>query len=181
MNGIIIIVAALGLLSALVIVLMHNSLVNRRNQVKFAFACIDVQLKKRFDLIPNLVDTVKAYAAHERETFESVITARDVAGRAGSSWSDQEMLAMRSQQLLARAEAYPELRSNQNFLMLQRQLAECEEQIAAARRAYNGSVMDYQNALGMFPSSCVASLFAFKNMPSFEAAIAERGRTDVRF
>ena len=165
----------------LVVALIYNTLVNRRNQVRYAFSCIDVQLKKRFDLVPNLVETVKAYAAHERELLTAVTQAREAAGRPGASWNQEEMLQQQVQLLIARAEAYPELRANDQFLLLQRQLSECEEQIAAARRAYNASVMDYHNSIGMFPSSLIASMFRFTAMPSFEAAVAERANVHVQF
>ena len=165
----------------LVVVMIYNSLVNRRNQVRYAFSCIDVQLKRRFDLIPNLVETVKGYAAHESELFQAVAAARADVARAGASWAQEEMLHQQTQLLIARAEAYPELKANEQFLLLQRQLSECEEQIAAARRAYNASVMDYHNSIGMFPSSIIASLFQFQAMPSFEAAVAERHPVDVKF
>ncbi len=121
------------LLLLLVVAIMYNTLINRRNQVRYAFSCIDVQLKKRFDLVPNLVETVKGYAAHERELLTSVTQAREAAGRPGASWTQEEMLQQQVQLLIARAEAYPELRANEQFLLLQRQLTECEEQIAAAR------------------------------------------------
>lgn len=172
-------VPALGLLLA--VGLMYNSLVNRRNQVRYAFSCVDVQLKKRFDLVPNLVETVKAYAAHERELFHAVSQARAAVAQPGASWAQEEQLQQQVQMLIARAEAYPELKADGQFLMLQRQLSECEEQIAAARRAYNASVMDYQNAIGMFPSSIIATMFQFQPMPHFEAAVAERTNVDVRF
>lgn len=165
----------------LVVALIYNTLVNRRNQVRYAFSCIDVQLKKRFDLVPNLVETVKGYASHERELLTAVTQAREAAGRPGASWNHEEMLQQQVQLLMARAEAYPELRANDQFLLLQRQLTECEEQIAAARRAYNASVMDYQNSIGMFPSSVIASMFRFTAMPSFEAAVAERANVHVQF
>lgn len=159
----------------------YNSLVNRRNQVRFAFATIDVQLKKRFDLVPNLVETVKAYASHERETLESVTRARQQAAAPGAGWQAQETLNHEVGRLIARAEAYPDLKSAANFVMLQRQLTECEAQIAAARRTYNASIMDYHNSIEMFPSSLVAGLFGFQHLPEFEIAIAERGNPHVRF
>ncbi len=160
--------------------LTFNSLVNRRNHVRFAFATIDVQLKKRFDLVPNLVETVKAHAAHEREVLESVTAARSRAAAPGAGWQAQQTLHHELDRLIARAEAYPDLKTDRQFLMLQRQLAECEAQIAAARRAYNASIMDYHNSVEMFPSSLVASIFGFRRMPDFEIAVAERARPDVR-
>lgn len=181
MNESLVIVAGITLFFLLVLVMIYNSFVHRRNQVRYSFSCIDVQLKKRFDLIPNLVETVKGHAAHERETLEAVTRARQQAGQAGATWQDQEMLAQATQSIIALAESYPALQSDRNFLHLQRNLTECEEQIAAARRAYNASVMDYHNAIGMFPGSLVASLFRFTPMASFEVAIEERGTVNVRF
>lgn len=159
----------------------YNSLVNGRNQVRLAFATIDVQLKKRFDLVPNLVETVKGYASHEREVLEQVTLARNQAASPGAGWQAQENLQLAVGTLIARAEAYPDLKASGHFLMLQRQLAECEAQIAAARRTYNASVMDYNNSVEMFPSSIVAGLFKFVRKPEFEIAITERENPDVRF
>ncbi len=159
----------------------YNGLVNHRNQVRFAFATIDVQLKKRFDLIPNLVETVKAYASHEREVLESVTRARQHVAAPGAGWQAQETLRQEVGRLIGLAEAYPDLKSAENFVMLQRQLAECEAQIAAARRTYNASIMDYHNSVDMFPSSIVAGLFGFGHLPDFEIAVAERNNPHVRF
>lgn len=163
------------------VLLSYNSLVNLRNQVALAFSTIDVQLKKRFDLVPNLVETVKGYAAHEREALENVTLARNQAATPGAGWQAQENLRHAVGSLIARAEAYPDLKASGHFLMLQRQLAECEAQIAAARRTYNASVMDYNNSVEMFPSSLIAGLFKFARKPEFEIAIAEREAPDVRF
>lgn len=181
MNESLVIIAAIALFVLLVLIMIYNSLINRRNQVRYSFSCVDVQLKKRYDLIPNLVETVKGYAAHESKTLEAVTRARQLASQQGATWQDQEMLAHATQSVFALAESYPALQSDRNFLQLQRNLTECEEQIAAARRAYNASVMDYHNAIGMFPGSMVASLFRFTPVASFEAAIEERGNVDVRF
>jgi LemA protein len=177
----VLIFCVVALILLVVIVQIYNTLVNRRNQVRYAFSCIDVQLKRRFDLIPNLVETVKGYAAHESDLLQAVTAARANVAQPGASWTQEEMLQQQVQLLIARAEAYPDLKANQQFLLLQRQLSECEEQIAAARRAYNASVMDYQNSIGMFPSSIIAALFQFHVMPSFEAAVAERHPVDVKF
>jgi LemA protein len=163
------------------VLFVFNGLVNARNQVRLAFSTIDVQLKKRHDLVPNLVETVKGYAAHERDTLEAVTAARNLAAQPGAGWLAQENLQHAVGALIARAEAYPDLKASDHFLMLQRQLAECEAQIAAARRTYNSSVMDYNNSVEMFPSSLVAGLFNFKRKPEFEIAVAERNAPDVRF
>lgn len=158
-----------------------NGLVNARNQVRLAFSTIDVQLKKRHDLIPNLVETVKGYAAHESGVLEQVTLARAQAAEPGAGWQAQENLQHALGTLIARAEAYPDLKASGHFLMLQRQLAECEAQIAAARRSYNASVMDFNNSVEMFPSSLVAGIFGFKRQPEFEIAIAERQSPHVSF
>ncbi len=168
------------LLPLIVIAIIYNGLVNRRNQVRYAFSSIDVQLKKRFDLIPSLVETVKGYAAHETQLLESVVRARQQIAQQ-STWTGEELLGSQLAQLMARVEAYPQLKADGQFLFLQRSLSECEEQIAAARRVYNSSVMDYHNSIHMFPSSIVASLFAFREMSSFEVAVEERGNPSVRF
>jgi len=177
------IVISVGLLAVALLWLLitYNSLVNRRNQVRYAFASTDVQLKKRYDLVPNLVQTVKGFAAHERELMESVARARTQTREAGAGWQAQENLHHAVGALIARAEAYPDLKSDRNFVMLQRQLAECEAQIAAARRAYNASIMDYHNAIEMVPSSLVAGMFGFRHLPAFEIAVAERANPHVRF
>lgn len=168
-------------LVGLFLVLQYNGLIKLRNRIEGAWAQIDVQLRRRYDLIPNLVETVKAFAAHEREVLESVTRARSEAAAPGSGWQAQEHLHHEVGRLIARSEAYPDLKSDRQFLMLQRQLAECEAQIAAARRSYNTSVMDYHNTVDMFPSSLVARMFSFKHKPAFEIAVAERSRPDVRF
>lgn len=163
------------------LVITYNSLINRRNQVRYAFASTDVQLKKRHDLVPNLVETVKGFAGHERQVLESVTRARTEAAAKGAGWQAQENLHQQLGTLIARAEAYPELKSDRNFVMLQRQLAECEAQIAAARRSYNASIMDYHNSIEMVPSSLVAGMFGFRHLPAFEIAVAERANPHVRF
>ncbi len=169
------------LIPALWVLIVFNGLVNSRNQVQLAFSTIDVQLKKRHDLIPNLVETVKGYAAHESSVLEEVTRARAQAAAPGAGWQAQENLHQAVGNLVARAEAYPDLKASSHFLMLQRQLAECEAQIAAARRSYNASVMDFNNSVEMFPSSLVAKMFGFKRKPEFEIAVAERSNPDVRF
>lgn len=168
-------------LPGLWVLLVFNGLVNARNQVRLAFSTIDVQLKKRHDLIPNLVETVKGYAAHEGGTLEAVTRARAAAADPKSGWQAQENLRQEVGRLIARAEAYPDLKASSHFLMLQRQLAEVEAQIAAARRSYTGSVMDYNNSVEMFPSSLVARIFNFQKRPEFEIAMEERRNPDVRF
>ena len=153
------------LLAGLILMIIYNGLVAKRNMVRSAFSTIDVMLKKRHDLIPNLVNTVKGFASHERETFEKVISLRNQAVNPGIS--DAERLKVEGQigpqvgRLLAIAESYPELKSSAQFLNLQRNLTEVEEQISAARRAYNGGVLAINNAVETFPSNLVAAKFGW--------------------
>ena len=173
---------------ALVIVLwgvaVYNGLVGRRNTVKESWAQIDVQLKRRYDLIPNIVETVKGYAKHERETFENVTKARNMAMNA-SGVADkaqaENMLTGALKSLFAVAEAYPELKANQNFMMLQEELSGTESKIAYARQFYNDSVLQYDNAIEMFPTNIMASMFSFQPRPYFEAPTADREPVKVKF
>ncbi len=172
-----VVVAVLGLIA-------YNSLVRLRNMAQAAWADIDVQLKRRHDLIPNLVETVKGYAAHERGTLEAVIKARAKAVSASTPEErikDENMLTQALRGLLAVVENYPDLKANQNFLDLQNQLAEIEEAIQNARRYYNAVVRDYNIKTEVFPSNIVASLFGFKKMPYFEIEEAERQAPQVKF
>ena len=182
MEGIIIL-GLVVLFPLLVFIFIYNGHVNRRNAVDYAYASIDVQLKKRWDLIPNLVNTVKGYAKHEQELMESIIRARQQAREChddsfdrfeGERHIDQDL-----PRLIAVAEDYPELKADKQFLNLQRNLTEVEAQIAAARRAYNASVMNYNNGVDMFPSSIVANMFGFKRRQHFETAAHERSNRSV--
>ncbi len=161
---------------------MYNGLVNLRNRFKNAFAQIDVQLKRRHDLIPNLVETAKAFLAHERETLESVIAARnsaDVARQkaAADPGNAQAMQGLSSAEagltgvlgrFFALSEAYPDLKSNQNMMQLSEELSTTENKIAFARQAYNDSVMRYNNKCEMVPSNIVAGMFGFQRAEFFE-------------
>lgn len=156
----------------LIPILMYNTLVGRRNQVHNILGTMDALLKKRWDLIPNLTAAVKGYADHERGLFESVASARSKA-QAGQLNDEQkvelENAFMRMVGVVrAAAENYPQLKAGENFLHLQRTLNELEEQISAARRAYNASVTDYNNAVQMFPTNIIARLFGFAEKPLFE-------------
>jgi LemA protein len=147
------------------VVYLFNKLVRYRNRVDNAWHQIDVQLNRRADLIPNLVETVKGYAAHERETFENVTKARSAlmnAGSVGESAQAEGMLGQALKSLFAVAEAYPELKANQNFLALQEELAGTENKISYARQFYNDSVMSYDIARQRFPANVIASSFGFK-------------------
>ncbi len=166
------------------VVLTYNKLIALRNRVKDQWAQIDVQLKRRFDLIPNLVETVKGYAKHEKETLEAVITARNTFL---SATTPEEEMASNNQltgalnKLFALAESYPDLKANESFMDLQGQLGETENKIAAARQFYNDTVLMYNNKVQMIPSNIVASLFKFKSESFFEAQEAERENVQVKF
>ena len=156
---------------------IYNGLVGLRNKVKNAWSQIDVQLKRRYELIPNLVETVKGYAGHERETLEAVVKARQQAINVSDSIVDQakaeNMLSQTLRSLFAVAEAYPDLKANQNFLALQEELASTENKIAFSRQHYNDSVMGYNNKTEMFPSNVVAGMFKFEAAEFFEVEEAE--------
>ena len=179
---IVLLVVVVGL--ALFFIGTYNGLVSARNKVRDQFSQIDVQLKKRFDLIPNLVETVKGYAKHESETLEKVIEARN--GYANAKTDAEKMAASKEMsqgvmQIFALAENYPELKANTNFLDLQSQLKEVEDKIGYARQFYNDSVLMYNNKIEMFPSNLVASMFGFKKESFFEADDKERENVQVKF
>ncbi len=163
---------------------MYNSLVRGRNHVKESWAGIDTELKRRYDLVPNLVETVKGYAAHERVVFERVIQARNQAASSTGSVADQSkdenQFVGALRHLFALSEGYPELKASRNFLELQRQLAETEDRIQAARRFYNANVRDYNDRCQMFPTNLFASLFHFQQADFFECGSAvERAAPQV--
>jgi LemA protein len=149
----------------------YNSLVRHRNQVKEAWSDISVQLKRRYDLIPNVIETVKGYARHEKEAFESVTTARSQALGAGTTQEHakaENALSASLKSLFAVAESYPELKANTNFLELQRELSDTENKIQAARRFYNTVVRDFNTAQETVPTNIVARLFGFQPAEFFE-------------
>jgi LemA protein len=156
----------------LVVVGMYNSLVSGRNHVAESWSGIDTELKRRYDLIPNLVETVKGYATHERQVFEAVVEARSRAvastGSPAAQAQDENVLVGALKQLLAVAEAYPNLKASENFLALQNQLTETEDRIQAARRFYNANVRDYNNRVQMFPTNLLAGTFHFAPSEFFE-------------
>ncbi len=183
MTGIIILVVVLVLL-VLFVISNYNGLVKARNKVKDQFSQIDIQLKKRFDLIPNLVETVKGYAKHESETFEKVINARN--GYANAKTDEEKVEASNElskglNHLLALAESYPELKANTNFEELQRELKDVEDKISYARSFYNDAVRLYNNKVETIPSNIIASLFGFKKEAFFEAAEEEKENVKVQF
>lgn len=165
--------------------LTYNSFVRLINRAKEAWADIDVQLKRRYDLIPNLVNTVKAYALHEASAFENVTKARTAAMSAGTlaeKGEAENVLSGALKSLFAVSEAYPELKANQNFLNLQNELSDTENKIQAARRFYNGNVRDLNTMIESFPSNLIAELFKVPKMEFFELGIeAEREPVKVSF
>ena len=182
---------AVGLIIIGVIVLLvifviatYNRLVKLRNRIEAGWAQIDVQLKRRHDLIPNLVETVKGYAAHERETLENVIQARQqaVAAQGIENQAQAEnILTGALRQLFAVSEAYPDLKANQNFLALQEELTGTEGRIAFSRQFYNEQVLAYDNALETFPTNTIAGMFNFEPKPYFEAEPESRENVRVDF
>ncbi|NTV89191.1 MAG: LemA family protein [Clostridiales bacterium] len=168
----------------IIIISMYNSLVGKRNKVRNSWSQIDVQLKRRFDLIPNLMETVKGYAAHERGTFEEVTAART---KYMSATSPKEMMQANGEmtqvlgRLMAVSEAYPELKANASFIELQDQLAKTEDKITFARQFYNDVVMMYNNAIQMFPTSFLASVFGFREEPFFNADETEKAAPQIKF
>lgn len=181
----IIIVLVIVVIIVLIVIGMYNGLVKMRNAVEEAFSTMDVYLKKRFDLIPNLVETVKGYATHEKDTLERVIQARNMA-QAATTPEDRikgdTQLTGALKSLFAIAEGYPQLRANENFLGLQNQLQAVEEDIANSRKYYNGTVRIYNTKTEVFPSSLIASAFHFQRKPLYEIAdTAERENVKVQF
>jgi LemA protein len=166
-----VIVVAIVLVVALIVVWIYNKLVRLRNRAENAWAQVDVQLRRRYDLIPNLVETVKGYASHERATFEEVTKARTAAQQAqtvGEQAQAENLLTQAIGRLFAVAEAYPELRATENFQQLQAQLEETESKIAVSRQVYNDAVLTYDNALETVPTNIVGSLFSFQPREYFE-------------
>lgn len=177
-------VIVLVVLLVLYVISTYNSLVRLRNMVKDQWAQIDVQLKKRFDLIPNLVETVKGYAKHESETLENVIKARNTFLSASTPEAEMEAngeLSKAITKLFALSESYPDLKANENFMSLQSDLKEVENKIASARQFYNDVIFKYNNKVQMFPANIVASMFGFKTQAFFQAAEAERENVKVEF
>ncbi len=183
--------AALLIVLAIVVVLVlysivaYNGLIRRRNQVENGWAQIDVQLKRRIDLIPNLVETVKAYAAHEKDTLDAVIRARNAAIAApatpGAQAEADTALTASLKQVFALSEAYPDLKANTNFLALQEELTATEGRVAYARQFYNDTVLGYNNKLQQFPTVIFASMMKFEKREYFQADAASREAPKVQF
>ena len=168
----------------LLVVGLYNRLIVLRNRVKEAWSDIEVQLKRRYDLIPNVVQSVKGYAIHERELFEKVTEARTAAISAKGTEEKAEaenMLSGALKTLFAVSENYPDLKANTNFLDLQRELADTENKIQAARRFYNGNVRDFNTSIEVFPSNIIAGLFKFEKSEFFDMDENEKITSQVRF
>jgi LemA protein len=166
------------------LVLTYNSLVTLRNRAKEAWSDIEVQLKRRYDLIPNLVETVKGYAAHEKDVLERVTQARNLAigAKTMKERRDAEnLLSETLKSLFAVSERYPDLKASTNFLELQRELRDTEDKIQAARRFYNGNVRDLNIKIESFPANIIASIFGFEKMELFEIPEAEKEAPTVKF
>jgi LemA protein len=185
-TGTIVLLVVLGVIVLLVIfaISVYNGLVVLRNRVKNAWAQIEVQLKNRADLIPNLVETVKGYATHEKEVFENVTRARsqvlNAKGVEATAKADAELSSAISR-LLVTVEAYPELKANQNFLSLQAELKDAEEKIRYSRQFYNDTTMKYNTDIQIFPKNILAGMFGFHEEPLFEASEADRAVPKVQF
>ncbi len=177
--GIVLVVVIIGFVIA-----TYNDMVRLRNSVKNSFAQIDTQLQRRFDLIPNLVETVKGFATHEKELLENVTASRSGYMSAGSN---EEKLAMNNQltstlkSLFAVVENYPQLKADTNFLKLQDELSETEEKVAYSRQFYNDAVTIYNNKIQMFPANLIAGMFGFKEEALFDAAEAADEAPQIRF
>ncbi len=181
---VVLVLTGIVLFFGLAVLFIYNSLVAARLRVSESFSGIDVQLKRRADLIPNLVEAVKGYAKHEREVFENVTKARAALVSAYDPHAQaqaNDMLTRALKTLFAVAENYPELRASENFRQLQEELSDTETKIAAARQFYNNNVLDYNTRLEVFPSVLIASLFGFQKQVFFEADEQERHRVEVKF
>lgn len=170
---------------AVIFIVIFNRLVQYKMLMQEAWSGIDVQLKRRYDLIPNIVEAVKGYAGHERKVFEEVTSIRSAlmdSANAGEKRELENKLSSKLRSIFALAEAYPDLKANQNFLALQQSLVEVEDQIQMARRYYNGTARNYNIMVGMFPSNTIARLFNFNQADFFEIEYAtERKAPDVAF
>ena len=181
---VLIILIVVAVLLALYVIVTYNGLVRLRNRIQNAWAQIDVQLRRRYDLIPNLVETVKGYAAHEKGTFEAVTQARanaiNAQGPAAQAQAEN-MISGALKSLFAVSEAYPDLKANQNFLSLQEELSGTEGRISYARQYYNDAVLRMNTKIQSFPSNILAGMFGFKEHEYFEADEGSRGPVSVQF
>jgi len=180
-----VVVAAVVLLPVIYVIATYNTLVALRNHIRDAWSNIDTELKRRYDLIPNLVATVKGYAAHEKGVFERVTQLRAQCmsgrGRPQEQAADENQLVAALQKMLAVVENYPQLKADQHFLKLQQELVNTEDRIQAARRFFNGNVRDYRNKCQMFPSSMIAGMFGFESQDYFNVSPSVREVPDAQF
>lgn len=179
-----IVIIVIVVLIVLYVISVYNSLVSLRNKVDDQYSQIDVELKRRFDLVPNLVETVKGYTKHEKETLEDVVKARNSYVSADSMQGQLEAdgeLTKAISKLFALAESYPDLKANENFMNLQTELSEIEQKIVYSRQFYNDSVLKLNNKIEMFPSNIIAGMFKFTKKQFFEAAKEERENVKVKF
>jgi LemA protein len=180
-----VVVGAIILVPAIFVIATYNTLVALRNHIQDAWSNIDTELKRRYDLIPNLVATVKGYAAHEKEVFERVTQLRAQCmasqGRPQEQAVDENQLVAALQKMMGVVENYPQLKADQNFLKLQQELVNTEDRIQAARRFFNGNVRDYRNKCQMFPSSIIAGMFGFQPQDYFDVPPSVREVPDAQF
>ena len=186
MSGTIIglIIAAVVVIMILWVIASYNGFIKRRNKIDEAFATMDVYMKKRRDLVPNLVETVKGYAAHESGTLEQVIAARNMAASATATEDKikaENQLTSTLKSLFAVSENYPDLKANQNFMALQSQLTSLEDDIANSRKYYNAVVRDYNTAIQVFPRNIISGIGHFEKKPMFEASDTDRQNVEVKF
>lgn len=184
MGPIIIVIIVVLVLLVLYVISTYNKLVNSKNKVENQFSQVDIQLKRRADLIPNLVETVKGYTKHEEGTFTKVVEARNKTLSANSINEKIEAnneLSSALSKLLMLSEAYPDLKANENFLSLQNDLKETEDKITYSRQFYNDSAMDFNNVVEMFPSNIIASMFKFKKFEYFKIDEKEKETPKVKF
>ena len=188
MNTTLWIVLIIVAIIVMAIIVLYNGLIRLKNRVDEAWADIDVQLKRRYDLIPNLVETVKGYAEHEKKTLDSVVQARNSAMNTSADANMEEKLKAENalsstlKSIFALSEAYPDLKANQNFLELQRELTDTEDKIQASRRFYNTNVRDFNTKLQAFPTNIFGKMLGFKDRKFFEITDAkEREVVDVKF
>jgi len=185
MSNLLWIILAIVAIILIWLVMVYNGLIRSKNRTDEAWSDIDVQLKRRYDLIPNLVETVKGYAAHEQGTLQKVIEARNAAmtvdGSAANKAEAENALSQTLKSIFALAEAYPDLKANTNFLKLQDELSDTENKIQAARRFYNGNVRDFNTMIQVFPNNVINGMLNFKKYDFFEAAGEEKEPVQVKF
>ncbi|MDD4902078.1 MAG: LemA family protein [Patescibacteria group bacterium] len=186
MNTTLLIILGVIVLIALWVIAMYNGLIRGKNRVDEAWSDITVQLKRRYDLIPNLIETVKGYAAHEKTAFENVVNARNRAmsvtdGASAAKGEAENMLTGALKSIFALSEAYPDLKANQNFLELQRELTDTEDKVQASRRFYNGNVRDFNTSIQVFPTNIINGMLNFKAYEFFQAAEDEKAPVQVKF